>query len=73
VLLTGQAQLARNPHLRLSESAEAEQDAPVWFDNGESVQALARTARVLVQYVHVDLTTGTTEHRTVDGREGAAV
>jgi hypothetical protein len=56
----------------LRESAEATQDAPVWFDNGESVQALANTARVLVQYVHVDMSAGTTEYRTVDGREGAA-
>lgn len=56
----------------LRESATAEQDAPIWFDNGESVQALANTARVLVQYVHVDLTTGEVEHRTADGREVAA-
>jgi len=56
----------------LRESATAEQDAPIWFDNGESVQALANTARVLVTYAHVDLTTGTTEYRTADGREVTA-
>ena len=56
----------------LRESATAEQDAPIWFDNGESVQALANTARVLVTYAHVDLTTGTTEYRTADGREVSA-
>ena len=55
----------------LRESAAAEQDAPIWFDNGESVQALANTARVLVEYAHVDLTTLQTTYRTVDGREVA--
>ncbi len=56
----------------LRESATAEQDAPIWFDNGESVQALANTAGVLVRWVHCDLTAGTTEYRTVDGREVGA-
>ena len=56
----------------LRESATATQDAPIWFDNGESVQALANTAGVRVVYVHVDLAAGTTEYRTVDGREVGA-
>lgn len=46
--------------------------AAIWHDNGRTIGRLARTARVLVQYVHVDMSAGTTEHRTVDGREGAA-
>jgi hypothetical protein len=51
----------------LRESANAERDAPIWHDNGESVQALANTAGVVVTYVHVDLTAGTAEYRTAGG------
>lgn len=53
----------------LRESETAEHDAPIWFDNGEMVQMLANTARVLVEYVHVDLATLQTTYRTVDGRQ----
>ena len=57
----------------LHESATAAQDAPIWFDNGESVQALANTAGVKVTYAHVELGHAmTVEYRTADGREVAA-
>ena len=46
--------------------------AAIWHDNGRTVTRLARTAGVRVVYVHVDLAAGTTEHRTVDGREVGA-
>jgi len=55
----------------LHESASAEHDAPIWFEDND-IEALANTARVLVHYVRVDLTTQTVEHRTVDGREVTA-
>ena len=46
--------------------------AAIWHDNGRTVTRLARTAGVRVVYVHVDLAAGTTEYRTVDGREVGA-
>ena len=52
----------------LRQSAEREHDALI-FDDPIDVEALANTAGVLVQYVRVDLATGTLEHRTADGRQ----
>ena len=54
----------------LRESATAEHDAPIWFEEHD-VEALANTARELVTFAHVELGHAmTTEYRTVDG--GAA-
>lgn len=50
---------------RLAASRDAEHDAPVWHDNGRTVEALAETAGVRVTYAHVNLATGATEYRTV--------
>jgi len=55
----------------LLHSRDAEHDATIWHEEHD-VEALARTAGVLVQYVHVDMSAGTVEYRTVDGREAAA-
>ena len=44
--------------------------AAIWHDGGRTITRLARTAVVRVTFAHVDMTTGTTEYRTVDG--GAA-
>ena len=56
----------------LDESCNLDRDARIWHDNGRTIGRLARTARVLVYYVHVDLAAGTVEHRTADGREVTA-
>lgn len=52
----------------LQESMNAEQDAPIWFEEND-VEALANTAGVLVTFAHVELgVRWTVEYRTVDGR-----
>ena len=47
------------------------QPARIWHDNGETIERLARTAGVRVEYVHVDLTRLTTERRMVAPKEEA--
>lgn len=54
----------------LRASRDAEHDAPIWTDGGETVERLARTASVRVVYAHCDLTAQATEFRTVDGAAG---
>lgn len=54
----------------LNESAAPETDARIWHDNGRTIGRLARTAGVLVTWLHVDFAAGTVERRTADGREG---
>jgi hypothetical protein len=52
----------------LRHSRDAETEATIWHDEHD-VEALANTAGVLVQYVHVELGHAcTVEYRTVDGR-----
>lgn len=46
------------------------QPAEIWHDNGRTIGRLARTAGVLVTWLHVDFAAGTVERRTADGREG---
>ena len=50
----------------LRASRDADHDAPIWADNGATVRRLAHDARVTVRYVHVDLSSLTTEYRTVE-------
>ena len=50
---------------------DAERDALVWYDDGRTIERLARTAGVRVEYVHVDLTRLTTERRMVAPKEEA--
>ena len=45
---------------------ESRDGARIWHDNGATVTRLAREAGVTVTYVHCDLTTLTTEWRTVE-------
>ena len=42
----------------------------IWHDNGATVTRLAREAGVTVTFLHVNLTTLTTELRTVEGEGG---
>ena len=51
---------------RLRESRDADHDAPVWGDDGRSVRMLAEAAGVRVEYVHVNLSSLTTERRVVE-------
>ena len=41
------------------------QPARIWHDNGETIERLARTAHVRVEYVQVNLTALTCERRVV--------
>ena len=50
---------------RLTASRDAEHDAPIWHDRGRTVTALAHTAGVRVEYVHVDMSRQTVERREV--------
>ena len=49
---------------------ESRDGGRIFTDNGATVTRLARTARVTVRYVHVDLSSLTTEYRTVEPGEG---
>ena len=49
----------------LTASRDAEHDAPIWHDRGRTVTALAHTAGVRVEYVHVDMSRQTVERREV--------
>ena len=51
----------------LSLLRESRDGSRIWHDDGETITRLARTARVRVEYVHVDLPTLTTERRIVEG------
>ena len=42
----------------------------IWHDDGATVTRLAREAGVTVTFLHVNLTTLTTELRTVEGEGG---
>ena len=55
----------------LRESRDADHDAPIWADNGATVRRLAASAGVTVRYVHVDLSSLTTEYRTIEPGKGA--
>ena len=55
----------------LCASRDADHDAPIWADNGATVRRLAASAGVTVRYVHVDLSSLTTEYRTVEPGKGA--
>ena len=55
----------------LCQSRDAECDARIWYDDGRTIERLARTAGVRVEYVHVDLTRLTTERRMVAPKEEA--
>jgi hypothetical protein len=57
----------------LRESRDAEHDAPIWTDNGVTLEQHAWRAGVRVEYVHVDLSKWRTERRTVDGKGAADV
>ena len=50
---------------------ESRDGARIWHDNGETIERLARTAHVRVEYVQVDLTRLTTERRMVAPKEEA--
>ena len=52
---------------------ESRDGARIWHDNGETIERLARTAGVRVEYVQVDLTALTCERRVVEGGENHAV
>jgi hypothetical protein len=52
----------------LRASRDAEHDAPIFPDGEITIDIMANTAGVYVEYIHVDLTTGTVERREVDGR-----
>ena len=47
---------------------ESRDGGRIFTDNGATVTRLAREAGVRVEYVHVNLTTLTTERRTVEGK-----
>ena len=55
----------------LRASRDADHDAPIWADNGATVRRLAASAGVTVRYVHVDLSSLTTEYRTIEPGKGA--
>ena len=50
---------------------ESRDGARIWYDDGRTIERLARTAGVRVEYVHVDLTRLTTERRMVAPKEEA--
>ena len=46
---------------------ESRDGSRIWHDDGETIERLARTAHVRVEYVQVDLTALTCERRIVEG------
>ena len=50
---------------------ESRDGALVWHDDGATVRRLAESAGVTVRYVHVDLSSLTTEYRTIEPGKGA--
>ena len=51
---------------------ESRDGARIWHDNGETIERLARTAHVRVEYVQVNLAALTCERRVVEEGEGDA-